>query len=146
MSKDIIDTDIIKNWYIKAREEFVEVDSEFQTLRKRRDELTVQFGSLEPLLIQAGINVEELKQSTKPSEDMESKQVEPKTIPEAITEILRNSAGPMHYSNILDSLKEKGYVVLGKDPRNTILAHISRHKKRFAKAPEAGRGYYKLKD
>lgn len=146
MSKDIIDTDIIKNWYIEVRKEYVEVDGEFEALRKRREKLNVQLGSLEPLLMQAGINVDEIKQSIKSSEDMESVQVEPKTLPEAITEILRTSTGPMHYSDILAALKEKGYVVLGKDPRNTVLAYISRHKKRFTKAPETGRGYYKLKD
>jgi hypothetical protein len=52
----------------------------------------------------------------------------------------------MHYGEILKTLKDRGYIVTGKDPRNTVLAYLSRHKKRFAKAPESGRGYYKLRE
>lgn len=146
MSTDIIDADMIKNWYIGVRKEYVDVDAKFQALRKRREDLTVQLGSLEPLLAQAGINVNDLKQSIKSSKERESEKGELKTLPEAISEILRNSTVPMHYNDILAALKEKGHVVLGRDPRNTVLAYISRHKKRFTKAPEAGRGHYKLRD
>ena len=147
MDKEIIDINIIKEWYLKVWEEFIEVDRDFETLRKRREKLTIKLGSLESLLAQDGsVNIDELKQSIKAATGINSAQVEQKALPDAIIEVLRNSMVPMHYSSILTTLEEKGYVVTGRDPRNTVLAYISRHKKHIAKAPEAGRGYYKLKD
>ncbi|MFC1954811.1 hypothetical protein ACFLVZ_03210 [Chloroflexota bacterium] len=144
----VIDPVTIKNWYEKILKEYTKVDGEFHALRKRREELTVQLTSLEPLLAQAGISIDDLKQNAKPKNEQTVVDVsdELKPLSEAIIEILKNSSGPMHYGDILISLKEKGYDVGGRDPRNTILAHISRHKKWITKAPESSRGYYKLKD
>ena len=128
MNKNEIDIELVKGWYEQAWTDYVIIDNEFHALRKGRDKLIAQLGGLEPLLTQENIDVEGLKKGITPSIDAESQTTELQTLPEAITEILKTSSSPLHYSAILTALKDKGYNIAGRDHRNTVLAHISRHK------------------
>jgi hypothetical protein len=49
----------------------------------------------------------------------------------------------MHYREILEGVNKEGVVIGGHDPGTTLIAYLGRDK-RFAKAREAGRGYWRM--
>jgi hypothetical protein len=66
------------------------------------------------------------------------------TVANAAYLALQSVGHPVHYKEIVVTMKQKGFVVPGIDPESNLLAHMSNDKERFAKAPEAGRGFWKL--
>ena len=60
-------------------------------------------------------------------------------------EILLQQAKPLHYREILEEVVKRGISVGGREPGNTMIAYLGRDK-RFTKAPEKGRGFWKLKE
>ena len=65
--------------------------------------------------------------------------------PDVAYDILIQEAKPMHYSQLLERIRGQGILVGGRDPGSTLIAYLGRDK-RFAKAKQAGRGYYQLKE
>jgi len=65
--------------------------------------------------------------------------------PDIAYDILLQETKPMHYRKLVERIKEQGIAVGGRDPGSTLIAYLGRDK-RFAKAKEVGRGYYKLKE
>jgi hypothetical protein len=59
-------------------------------------------------------------------------------------DVLSRDGKPMHYRTILEESKKEGVAIGGRDPGTTLLAYMGRDK-RFIKARERGRGYWKLK-
>ena len=51
----------------------------------------------------------------------------------------------MHYRDILEGTINEGLSIGGRDPGSTLIAYLGRDK-RFAKAREVGRGFWKLKE
>lgn len=146
MAKEIIDLDIVRNWYMQVWEDFVDVDANYKSWEEKRRELLIYLNFLEPILKNASVDIEELKQGLELTTKAEAEDVEQKTLPDVIYEILQESGRPMHYREILNAVNSTGVIVRGKDPSNTVIAYIGRYKSRFTKAPEIGRGYYKLKE
>jgi hypothetical protein len=66
------------------------------------------------------------------------------TVANAAYLALQSVGHPVHYKEIVVTMKQKGFVMPGSDPESNLLAHMSNDKKRFAKAPEAGRGFWRL--
>ena len=59
--------------------------------------------------------------------------------------VLIQQAKPLHYREILEEIIKRGVSVGGREPGNTMVAYLGRDK-RFTKAPEKGRGFWKLKE
>jgi len=59
-------------------------------------------------------------------------------------DVLSRKGSPMHYRKILEEVNKEGVVIGGRDPGTTMIAYLGRDK-RFLKAREEGRGYWKLK-
>jgi hypothetical protein len=64
--------------------------------------------------------------------------------PDVAFDVLSRKGVPMHYKTILEDLTKEGVVIGGRDPGTTLIAYLGRDK-RFSKAREQGRGYWKLK-
>ena len=65
--------------------------------------------------------------------------------PDVAHDVLSRRGVPMHYRKILEEVSKEGVVIGGHDPGTTLIAYLGRDK-RFAKAREAGRGYWGLKE
>ena len=63
--------------------------------------------------------------------------------PDAAHDVLSRKGVPMHYREILKEVSEEGVAIGGHDPGTTLIAYLGRDK-RFSKAREAGRGYWRL--
>jgi len=64
--------------------------------------------------------------------------------PDVAYDVLSRKGIPMHYRALLEEVNREGIVVGGHDPGTTLIAYLGRDK-RFMKARERGRGYWKLK-
>lgn len=64
--------------------------------------------------------------------------------PDVAYDMLSRKGTPMHYRELLEEVTKQGIVIGGNDPGTTLIAYLGRDK-RFLKAPEKGRGCWKLK-
>ena len=122
-----------------------ELDPQYNELREKIDALNIQISALNQALKAAGKNTDKIRAkyfTIKPSVKTVRKE---DTIPDLIVKIFKAYKKPLHYKEIHRQLHSGGFWIRGKDPANTVLAYISRNKHRFIKAPEAGRGFYKIK-
>jgi hypothetical protein len=143
MENNTTNIETTKRLYQEKWQEYQKIESTYHEWKKKHDDALAALTGLRQFLLYSGVDIEELERSLKSTISI-GESVEGKTLPDLIYEVLEATAHPMHYGEILDALVRRGYSVAGKDPRNTVLAYISRHKKRFTKAPEKGKGYYKL--
>lgn len=139
------DTNTIEKWYLGLWQEFVEVDKNYQLWKQQRHELEIKLNVLRPVLANAGISVTDLEKKASATSQSNKDASIPASWTSQVAPIMRLENNPVHYTYVLEKLKDRGYHVPGADPRNTLLAYLSRHKKLFAKVPEKGRGYYELK-
>ena len=95
-------------------------------------------GQVETINKEMGAKWEELRKS----EQMPSKERKPSDV---ACDVLSRKGVPMHYRGILEEVSKEGVVIGGRDPGTTLIAYLGRDK-RFAKAREAGRGYWGLKE
>lgn len=146
MEKDTIDINVVKNWFLQLLKEQAKLEPEYNRIRKKRELINNQIIGLEQILRSANVDVEGLKKVAKPATEVEVELAKQETLPDAIARTLQASGKAMHYRKISAALADRGFYVPGKDPGNTVLAYITRSKGRFVKAPEAGKGFYKLKD
>jgi len=65
--------------------------------------------------------------------------------PDVAYDVLSRRGVPMHYKEILTEINKQGVVIGGHNPGTTLIAYLGRDK-RFSKAREAGRGYWRLKE
>jgi hypothetical protein len=78
-----------------------------------------------------------------PSPKKKSKGASPRAI-EAIETIL-SERGPMHPTELVKALEEKGWMPNSAEPKTYVAFILSQNKERFEKAPEKGRGFYRVK-
>jgi hypothetical protein len=64
---------------------------------------------------------------------------------DAAWDVLIQAAKPMHYRELVAEIIARGVSIGGRDPGNTLIAYLGRDK-RFVKAPEIKRGFWKLKE
>jgi hypothetical protein len=141
------DISIVKNWFLRLLKEQAELEPEYNRVREKRDAIHNQLIGLEQILRSANVDVQGLVKVAKPpATEVEIEPAKQETLPDAIVHTLQASGKAMHYREISAALANGGFYVPGKDPGNTVLAYMTRYKGRFAKAPEAGKGYYKLKE
>jgi hypothetical protein len=65
--------------------------------------------------------------------------------PDTAYDVLSRKGVPMHYKEILTEMNKQGVVIGGHNPGTTLIAYLGRDK-RFAKAREVGRGYWRLQE
>ena len=139
-------TRVVRNQLISLLEKKMELQPQYEKLRDELDALNVQISALSQALKVAGIDPYKIREKVHLSEPQVNPIRKIDTIPEVIYKMLKAYKVPMHYTEIWRRLDMSGYNIGGKDRANTTLAYISRNKDRFMKAPEAGRGYYKIKE
>ncbi|MFC1871072.1 hypothetical protein ACFLYF_01530 [Chloroflexota bacterium] len=147
MDNKVFNTRIVKNQFIDLLKRRLELEPEYLKLQDELDNLNRQISGLDQALKAAGIDTYALRQKVRPSKPAVESAPKPEvTIPKLIYSMLQAYKKPLHYKEIHHKLHTDGYWIKGKDPANTVLAYISRNKNKFEKAPEVGRGYYKIKE
>jgi len=138
------DLNIAKSLFLRLLRDQLKLDPEYKRIRDEQQTLRAQIDGLEQFLRAAKVDVDALRATVKPSTEAERGSNESETLPEVIAQSLRSHGIPMHYRDITTALIDSGVEVPGKDQANTINAYIRQNKRIFTKAPEKGRGYYKL--
>jgi len=146
MDKNIVDINVVRVWFVQLLEERAKLEPEYNRVREKRDLINNQIINCEQILRSAKVDVEGLIKVAKPATEVEVEPAKQETFPDAIARTLQAFGKAMHYREISAALENSGFRVPGKDPGNTVLAYMTRYKGRFAKAPEVGKGYYKLKE
>ena len=141
-----LDTRLIKKQLINLLEKKIQLEPEYDKLREELDALNVQISALSQALKAAGVDPYKLREKVRPPKPPVEPVRKIQTIPDMIEGMLRAYKRPMHYKEIWRQLNSSMIDVGGKDRANTTLAYITRNKSRFVKAPEVGRGYYKIKE
>ena len=141
-----LDTRLIKKQLINLLEKKIQLEPEYDKLREELDALNVQISALSQALKAAGVDPYKIREKVRPPKPPVEPVRKIQTIPDMIEDMLRAYKRPMHYKEIWRQLNSSMIDVGGKDRANTTLAYITRNKSRFGKAPEVGRGYYKIKE
>lgn len=146
MIENADELNVIRNQYLRLLKEQAKIDPEHRRLREHLDKIRNQIAGLELVLIAANVDINALQASVRPGSGAEVEKKSLKSYPDAIVQVLRTVGQAMHYKDITTRLLEDGCEIGGREPANTINAYITQNKRLFAKAPEKGRGYYKLKE
>jgi len=140
------DTRAIKNQFIRLLEKKKDLEPEYHQILTDIDNLNRQISGLEQALKAAGVDTYTIREKVHPPKPPAEVVQKDDTIPEVIYKMLKAYKKPLHYTEIWRQLDMAGIYIRGKDRANTTLAYISRNKDKFDKAPEAGRGFYKIKE
>jgi len=137
----------LENEFLKLLRRKALIEPEFNEIKTNLDTLNIQISGLNQVLKAADVDTEELKKRIKPQIEMDNKEEEiPRSLPDEIAKLLGDVKRSLHYKHIADTLIRSGFPVPGQDPYNTVSAYLNRHKNRFAKDKDMGRGYYKLQE
>lgn len=132
-----------ESWLQLAKKER-ELQEAIRPLKEERDEIRRTLDDLARLLDTLGISRDELSQELEQQPEIMMATAKRVNVADMAYAMLRSLGKPSHYKVILEAMREQGFNVPGKDPVANLLAHMLNDKKRFAKAKEEGRGYYKL--
>lgn len=144
----LVPLDKLWNWWRELAKQELDFECQYKPLIEAHGEVHRRRQALESLMAACGKAQEVNQQITSEWEKMrESEQlpiVERKPV-NAAYDILVRGSRPMHYRDVLTELSKAGIVVGGRDPGTTLIAYLGRDK-RFAKAREVGRGFWKLSE
>lgn len=142
----VVDTQAAKNWWVQLTRRYYELQKQLEPLREERGRVDDLRSRLAHVLEAVGVKAEELQQLENGIREQLSAQPQmpPPRVSDMAYEVLASIGKPAHYKEILEGIKERGDMVPGVDPGTNLIAHMLKDR-RFAKAPEAGKGYYKLK-
>lgn len=146
MENQALNTQVVKKQFVRLLEKKRVLEPQYGKLRAEIDNLNIQISGLDQALKAAGVDTYKIREKVLPPKPPVKSVRKEDTIPDTIYKMLVAYKKPMHYREIFRQLNSSGYWIRGKDPANTTLAHISRNKNKFDKAPEAGRGFYKIKE
>ena len=142
-----IPLDNLWQWWRELAKRELELERQYKPLidehaavhgkRMALENLMGQGGQLEGINKQIASEWEELRKG----KQMPSTERKPFDV---AYDVLSRKGAPMHYREILEEIKREGVVIGGRDPGTTLIAYLGRDK-RFLKARERGRGYWKLK-
>jgi hypothetical protein len=138
--------DKLWNWWHELAKQELELERQYKPLIERHEEVHRRRAALENLMAACG-NIQEINQElTSEWERLRKSErmpiIERKPV-DAAFDILAREGRPMHYRDILAELSKAGIIVGGRDPGTTLIAYIGRDR-RFTKARETGRGFWKL--
>lgn len=140
--------DKLWTWWKELASEAVKLRRQFEPLRNRLNQVEEKVRRLEDLIrVEEGEPEGSRKISEAWAQMKEGGELIPaeRKPPDVAYDILLQEAKPMHYRELVERIREQGIAVGGRDPGSTLIAYLGRDK-RFAKAKEVGRGYYKLKE
>jgi len=143
----VVNVQAAKDWWLQLTRRYYELQKQIEPLRDERNRLEDVRGRLARVLEAVGVKAEELQQlEGRIREELAAQpQMQAARVSDMAYEVLASLAKPVHYKEILDGIKERGGEVPGIDPGTNLIAHMLKDK-RFSKAPEVGKGYYKLKE
>jgi hypothetical protein len=137
----------LENEYLKLLTRKTIIEPKYDEIKNILDTINIQTSGLSQVLKAAGVDTEELRRKIEPQRGIENKKEEKsRSLPDEIAKLLGDVKRSLHYRHITDTLIRSGFPVPGQDPYNTVSAYLNRHKNKFAKDKEMGRGYYKLKE
>jgi len=140
-----IPLDKLWQWWEDLAKRELELERQYKPLIDEHAQVHAKRMALENLMAQGqvetinkemGAKWEELRKS----EQMPSKERKPSDV---VCDVLSRKGVPMHYREILEEVSKEGIVIGGHDPGTTLIAYLGRDK-RFSKAREIGRGYWRL--
>ena len=146
MENDGLNIQVIIKQFKRVLEKKKKLEPQYNKLREEIDALNIQVSALDQALKAAGKDTYKIREKILPLKPPVESVRKEDTIPDMIYKMLVAYKRPMHYKEIYKQLHSSGYWIRGKDPENSTLSYISRSKDKFDKAPEAGRGFYKIKE
>ena len=143
----LVNVEAIKDWWLQLTRRYYELQKQIEPLREERSRIEDLRGRLVRVLEGVGIKTEEIQQlENSIREELEARpQAEPGKVSDMAYDVLLSFGKPSHYKTILDGIKETGGQVGGVDPATNLIAHMLKDK-RITKAPEVGKGFYKLRE
>ena len=141
-----ISVDKLWQWWEDLAKRELELERQYKPLIDEHAQVYGKRMALENLMAQGKVETINKEIATKwdelrKSEQMPSKEQKPSDV---ACDVLSRKGVPMHYRAILEEVNREGFVIGGRDPGTTLIAYLGRDK-RFLKAHELGRGYWKLK-
>lgn len=142
-----VDVEAIRKWWLQLTRKYYELYKQIEPLREERRKVEDLRGRLVRVLEGVGLTSGEIERmDNEIREELDAQpQAEPGKLSDAAYEVLASLEQASHYKVILEGIKERGIRVPGSDPGTNLIAHMLKDR-RFSKAPEVGKGYYKLKD
>jgi len=141
-----ISVDKLWQWWEDLAKRELELERQYKPLIDEHAQVHGKRMALENLMAQGKVETINKEIATKwdelrKSEQMPSKEQKPSDV---ACDVLSRKGVPMQYRAILEEVNREGIVIGGRDPGTTLIAYMGRDK-RFLKAHELGRGYWKLK-
>ncbi|MFC1929522.1 hypothetical protein ACFLW6_01455 [Chloroflexota bacterium] len=145
--KDVpVSLDRLWDWWRELARQELQLERQYQPLITQHEELHRRRAALENLMAACGKLEEVNRQIAVELEELRKGEqlptVERRPI-DAAYDILARTGGPMHYRDILTELSKAGIVIGGRDPGTALIVYLGRDR-RFTKARESGRGFWKL--
>jgi len=141
-----IPLDRLWQWWQELAKRELELERQYKPLLEEHEVVYRRRMALENLMAQGqveGINQKIASEWEKLRKGKQLPSTERK--PSGVAyDVLSRKGSPMHYRAILEEVRKEGTVIGGRDPGTTLIAYLGRDK-RFVKAHEIGRGYWKLK-
>lgn len=137
----------LENEFLKLLRRKALIEPEFNEIKTNLDTINIQISGLNQVLKAAGVDTEDLRKKVEPNIEIVDKERDiPTSLPDEIAKLLGDVKKPLHYKHITDTLIRSGFPIPGQDAYNTVSAYLNRHRNRFAKDKDMGRGYYKLRE
>jgi hypothetical protein len=146
--KEQVPLDKLWDWWQELAKQELDLERQYQPLIAKHEEVHRRRQALENLMAACG-KLEEINRqiSSKWEELRKSEQLPTikRKLVDVAYDILARSGRPVHYRDLLTELIKVEVAVGGRDPGTTLIAYLGRDK-RFTKAREAGRGFWKLSE
>ena len=142
-----IPLDRLWQWWQELAKRELELECQYKPLIDEHAVVHSKRMALENLMTQGRVVATISQEIASKLEELRKLQQMPSTSrnpPDVAYDVLSRRGVPMHYREILEDVKKEGVVIGGRDPGTTLIAYLGRDK-RFLKAREVGRGYWKLK-
>ena len=138
--------DELWQWWRELAKRELELERQYKPLIDEHATVHGKRMALENLMAQGRVDtmnqeIASTWETLRKGEQMSSTERKP---PDVAYDVLSRKGAPMHYREILEEVNKLGVLIGGNDPGTTLIAYIGRDK-RFLKAREKGRGYWRLK-
>ena len=141
-----IELDKLWQWWWELAKRELELERQFKPLIDEHAAVHGKRMALENLMAQGRLPAmnQEIASKWEALRKGEQMPFAERKAPDVAFDVLSRKGVPMHYRAILEEINKEGVVIGGHDPGTTLIAYLGRDK-RFLKAREKGRGYWKLK-
>ncbi len=141
-----IELDKLWQWWWELAKRELELERQFKPLIDEHAAVHGKRMALENLMAQGRLPAtnQEIASKWEALRKGEQMPFAERKAPDVAFDVLSRKGVPMHYRAILEEINKEGVVIGGHDPGTTLIAYLGRDK-RFLKAREQGRGYWKLK-